>query len=239
MPQSFHFEDAMKILPALAVLAAVTSVPAAAADMGLPYEAQTATAKPFTWRGVYFGAQLAYGWGKTEHTFSGAPPSGTSNTRGPLGGVYAGYNGQFSQFVLGVEGDIELADVHGSYHTADGISSTGSARMEWDASLRARVGTVFGRSLIYATGGLAFGGFEFKGGPNFNRFCCGYSDTLTGWTVGAGVEHALTSHLIGRLEYRYTDYGSASGKLPPSYPWVKMKTDTTTSVVRAGLAYKF
>jgi outer membrane immunogenic protein len=239
MPQSSNLEDAMKILPALAVLAAVTSAPAMAADMALTYEPQAATAQPFTWRGVYLGAQLAYGWGKTEHTFSGEPPAGSSQLRGPLGGVYAGYNGEFGRFVLGVVGDIELADVVGSYHTADGITSTGSARMEWDASLRARVGAVFGRVLVYATGGFAFGGFEFKGGPNFDRLCCGYSDTLTGWTVGAGVEHALTSRLIARLEYRYTDSGSVSGKLQPSYPWVKMKTDTTTSVVRAGLAYKF
>ncbi len=93
--------------------------------------------------------------------------------------------------------------------------------------------------MIYATGGAAFGGFEFKGGPNWNRSCCGYSDTLTGWTVGAGVEHAFTDHLITRLEYRYTDYGTASGMLDPAFSTTKMKTDSTTSVVRAGIAYKF
>ena len=38
------------------------------------------------------------------------------------------------------------------------------------------------------------------------------SDTLTGWTVGAGCEHAWTNHFTTRIEYRYTDYGRASGE---------------------------
>jgi outer membrane immunogenic protein len=141
--------------------------------------------------------------------------------------------------VLGVEGDIGLADVIGSYGTDRANGSAGSARVEWDAALRARFGAAFGRSLIYAAGGVAFAGYEFKGGPNSDRICCGFSDTLTGWTIGAGVERAVTSHLITRLEYRYSDYGAASGALKPAYPGVKMRTTNTTSVVRAGVAYKF
>ena len=34
--------------------------------------------------------------------------------------------------------------------------------------------------------------------------CCGFSDTLNGWTVGGGVEHAFTPNLTIRAEYRFT-----------------------------------
>lgn len=219
---------------------ALAALPAAAADLTVvTAEPMPAAATPFAWSGVYFGAQAGYGWGTTEHSFSNGAPSGTSDLGGPVGGVYAGYNAQLGGLVLGVEGDIGLDDVIGDYRNDKGFTSAGSARLEWDASLRARFGASFGRSLLYATGGVAFAGYEFKGGPNFNRVCCGYSDTLTGWTVGAGVEHAVTAHLITRLEYRYTDYGTATGALDPAFPSVKMRTESSTSVVRAGLAYKF
>jgi outer membrane immunogenic protein len=69
--------------------------------------------------------------------------------------------------------------------------------------------------------------------------CCGYSETLTGWTLGAGWDFAVTSHWITRIEYRYTDYGSTSDKLKPTFPGTRMHTENTTSVIRLGAAYKF
>jgi len=216
--------------------------PLAAADLSVPTEtiAVAVADSPFTWSGLYFGAQAGYGWGRTEHSYDNGAPSGTSDIGGPVGGVYAGYNAQVGKYVLGVEGDIGLADVIGNYQSDRGATSAGSAKLEWDASLRARFGATFGRSMVYATGGVAFGRYDFKGGPNWgNRICCGYSETLTGWTIGAGVEHAFTDHLITRLEYRYTDYGSASGTLDPAFSWTTMKTASTTSVIQAGIAYKF
>ena len=94
---------------------------------------------------------------------------------------------------------------------------------------------------LYATGGVAFAEYDFKGGPNFGSPipCCGYSDTLTGWTVGAGWEHAWTNHFTTRIEYRYTDYGKGNGNLSAPFSSVKMPTKSTTNVVRVGIGYKF
>jgi outer membrane immunogenic protein len=33
-----------------------------------------------------------------------------------------------------------------------------------------------------------------------------------GWMLGAGVEHALTTNVTARLEYRYTDLSEGDGK---------------------------
>ncbi len=60
--------------------------------------------------------------------------------------------------------------------------------------------TPIDRYLLYGTGGVAFGNIKNAGA----------SATKTGWTLGAGIEAALTSNVTGRLEYRYTDLGSAS-----------------------------
>ena len=54
-----------------------------------------------------------------------------------------------------------------------------------------------------------------------------------GCTIGAGLDYAFTNNLIGRIEYRYTDLGSA---------WVGnsvFRTRFDSNVVMAGLLYKF
>jgi outer membrane immunogenic protein len=215
---------------------------AMAADLGTAVIVPTAphvTHTPFDWSGVYFGVDIGYGWGSSKHSFDNGAPSGNSEPDGVLGGGFIGYDWQVNNFVFGVEGDFEAADLSGSYNDFSGITSGGRARMEWDASIRARFGAAFGRSLLYATGGAAFARYEFNGGPATFQSCCGYSEDLTGWTLGGGWEVALTNRITTRIEYRYTDYGNASGPLKPTFPGVNMKVKNTTNVVRAGVAYRF
>ncbi|MNE34281.1 Porin subfamily protein [compost metagenome] len=33
------------------------------------------------------------------------------------------------------------------------------------------------------------------------------SDTFHGWTIGAGVDYAVTDNIFARAEYRYNDFG--------------------------------
>jgi outer membrane immunogenic protein len=229
----------VKILFSFCLLLAAAA-PAAAADLS---EASPGYGKPapaaIVWTGFYTGVQGGYGWGSTSHSFDNGAPSGNSRPSGWLGGVHAGYNFQMGRMVTGLEGDIEGAGLSGSFVNTSGFTSTGSARMSWDASLRARFGAAFGPSLPYLTGGVAFAGYKFAGGPTFLPLCCSYSATLTGWTAGGGWDYAINRYLIWRIEYRYTDYGKASGGLPPSFPGTKMPTNSTTSVVRVGLSYKY
>ena len=63
-------------------------------------------------------------------------------------------------------------------------------------------------------------------------------NSAQGWTAGGGLEYALTDHVLGRLEYRFTDLqirgfvnaatgtADAGGHLP-------------INDFRAGIAYKF
>ena len=61
----------------------------------------------------------------------------------------------------------------------------------------------------YVTGGVAWSDWDFKAIPFPVSARSTTSDTFIGWTVGAGIEYAFTPNLIGRLEYRYTDFGDA------------------------------
>ena len=91
--------------------------------------------------------------------------------------------------------------------------------------------------MVYATGALAYGDVDitkgFAGGGNF----ASYGETRYGWTLGAGLEHAFSSSMTMRLEYRYTDLGSDSFT---SIPLNSIDdSDVTLHTVRAGVSVKF
>jgi outer membrane immunogenic protein len=110
---------------------------------------------------------------------------------------------------------------------------SGSVKQKSDSSIRARVGTlVTPWSLLYVTGGVAFGeisgSFAYSGslflcpGSSSGAACVTpsstsvatattavtWSDTRVGSTVGAGWETEIAPRWKVRGEYRYTDFGS-------------------------------
>jgi outer membrane immunogenic protein len=212
---------------------------ASAADLG-PYRQGSikdapppiAYARPFSWSGLYVGAQIGYGWGNTDA--KSGPTAGFDQTynydsNGWVGGVHAGYNWQTQNLVYGIETDIEASSLSGS-----GIGSLGfnhNTDLNWVGSTRGRLGIAYDRTLFYATAGLAYGDVRIdKGFAN-------YSDIRTGWTVGAGVEQAISDRMTLRLEYRYTDLGSSSLNAPAVNSIDKSELDF--HAVRAGLSFRF
>jgi len=228
-----------KFLVAGIAAAAFCGAPAIAADMptkGPVYKA--APAPVFSWTGCYIGGQVGYGWGSARENFSNGAPTDNSDPRGWLGGGHLGCNYQVNNFVLGIEGDYEGADLHGSFSNSSGITSIGSAKMKSDGSVRGRIGVAWDRSLFYLTGGWATARYSLTGGP-----VGGPADLVTaspnGWTIGAGWEYAFANNWSGRIEYRHTDYGTSRGQLLPDFPGVFISVHDKTDVVRVGLTYRF
>jgi outer membrane immunogenic protein len=56
-----------------------------------------------------------------------------------------------------------------------------------------------------------------------------------GWTAGAGLEAKLTDNILGRVEYRYTQFGNKNYDLGTET--VRNKLDTHD--IRVGVGYKF
>lgn len=234
------------LVPALAALSAfATNV--GAADLG-PYsggrqrwDGSSGYYSPvMRWSGLYGGVQLGYGWGNTDAVSTGLG-SGISeafsySTSGWLGGVHAGYNWQTSNLVLGIETDLESSGIKGS--GTGGFGGMHLASVDWLGSFRARAGFTTGSTLFYLTGGLAYGGVSVdrSAGSIYLPFT-GDSQWKTGWTAGLGIEHALTSRISARLEYRYTDLGRITYTSPGA--GITDSSDVTQSAVRAGISVKF
>lgn len=201
------------------------------------------SAEPATvhdWSGVYIGGQIGYGFGRTDAAYNlpNTPTiRGSQNydTDGFLGGIQLGYNYQINSTVLGVEADFSGADIKGHSDEINvGGGDTYDTKVDWFGTLRARAGYAFDRTLIYGTGGLAFGSVEnqYLDGPlNSSE-----KNTKVGWTIGAGMEQAITDHWSAKFEYQYVDlrdqtidYGANSNTT----------FDNTFNTVRIGMNYKF
>ncbi len=175
------------------------------------------TAPSFTWEGFYLGAHTGYGWGDGD-----LEGPGSENFDGWRLGAFAGYNWQLSNgFVVGIEGDANYDWSDANY--GGGISVDNG----FSGSVRGRVGYAFDRTLVYAAGGWTATNVDL----NAPAGIADDDDTLHGWTIGAGVDHAFTDNVFGRLEYRYNDYGS--GNLSGA------DFDFDQHVIQVGIGVKF
>lgn len=217
-----------------AVSLSLLATTAFAAD-AIVEEAVVDVAPIFSWTGGYVGAQAGYLWGdgrlEDGAAFNEPDPDGF------IGGLYAGYNFQMqNNVVIGAEVDVVYADVDGTGQTIVGgvpIDQFVDQELNWSGAVRGRLGYALDRFLPYVAGGVAFGDIDATvhtlGFPDASE-----SASYVGWTIGGGLEYAFTDNLIGRAEYRYTDFGSET--LDGD---VVADMELETNEVRFGIAYKF
>ncbi|PYE89361.1 outer membrane protein [Phyllobacterium leguminum] len=240
----------MKIMQFVAASAIILGMASAAraADM-IPSEEPTPEYMPpsFSWTGAYIGAAAGYGWGKTKFESPGEEYVSSVDSKGFIGGLFAGYNWEAGDgFVVGADADFNYARVKESFGSTDvdengnPYSSGGDTKLKWVGAARARVGYAVDRFLPYIAGGVAFGKVERSFyvidpismpaavAQSFNK-------TQVGWTAGAGVDYAATDNIFVRLEYRYTDLG----KKDFTFMGDEYESKFKMHEVRVGVAYKF
>jgi outer membrane immunogenic protein len=218
----------------LPVAALAAAAPAFAADLAPPPVAIPAVPL-FTWTGLYLGGQIGYAWGTDTLTVFPFGFGTNFTPNGVVGGAHIGYNLQLNQFVAGLEGDVEGTGISRNFSPGGPIYNTS---VPVQGSIRARLGVAFDRALLYATGGAAFAGFDTSvtGFPGFDQ----NSTTRAGWTIGGGIEYALTNNWSIRAEYRYADFGHFEVATPNTFGFESfVNHHETENAVRAGFSYKF
>jgi outer membrane immunogenic protein len=236
----------------VAIGALALSTTAFAADMPVKapvYKAPVVAPVVYSWTGCYVGGDVGYAWGRdsdnetnrTTGAVSPFTPASSANVNGFKAGGYIGCNWQVSgPFVFGVEGDGEWAHLTGSttYSNTGAPPDFYETRVNSQGSIRGRVGYAWDRVLLYVTGGIAFAHINEHDVVGTTGAFTDNAFTRTGWTVGAGFDYAFTNNLIGRVEYRYADFGTFN-YTAAVFPAFVENHKYTESVVRVGLAYKF
>lgn len=199
----------MQKLGYLAVAATMLSGSAYGADLYMAPSADPVIIDEvaYDWSGFYIGGQVGYVFGNGVVDIPAyAQPTFDVGVNGPAGGLHVGVNTQFDQFVIGVE-------LAGNWIGANGRALSGVAAEEyvidqnWDASLVARAGFAADRFLVYGLGGASITSLTTNYDPT------GFADstdTVWGWTLGAGFEYAFTDAVTAGVEYRYANYGLAN-----------------------------
>ncbi|RJF70419.1 outer membrane protein [Rhodopseudomonas palustris] len=177
---------------------------------------------PWNWTGFYLGAHLGAGFGSANVANPYGPSIYGDTIRVPkaLGGLQAGYNWQLpgSPWVLGLEVDASAIDADGTdtclAYSGQFVSANCRAREHAIGTLTARFGQAFGpqgRSLVYVKGGGAFLVGDLTMTTNASDYldqpATSLNGTRWGWTVGAGIEHAVSSRWAIRAEYDYANFG--------------------------------
>ena len=220
------------------------------------------------WTGFYAGGFFGAAAGRTDIAFPDSPQATNRPwVFGPIGGIQLGYNYQFSNnWVLGFEGDIGAADVHGgrsagTQFTAPGMTSAYFGlqdKTSWMATATARVGYAMGRTLFYGKGGAAFENSSVSatcfnpqglalpvpnpcvnqaGAVFANGTGFGTSSTRTGWTLGFGSEFDLGNNWSAKAEYDYLSFGRHTALASDGTTTISDRSDI--SQVKVGLNYRF
>jgi outer membrane immunogenic protein len=198
------------VFAAASVALAIAGAPATAADL----EPRLSPARGYSWQGPYVGVNLGYQWGST--TNNPTEPSGGA------GGLQAGANFQFGQFVFGAETDIQLSGAEDRF-------APWKFSNPWFGTLRGRGGIALNNILFYGTVGMAYGTLRAQ-----NAFT-GLSQSRTdiGWTAGAGMEVALMGNWSARAEYLYVDLSDRP------YSLTGTSNGLESSLLRFGVNYRF
>jgi outer membrane immunogenic protein len=220
------------------------SLAAHAADLPVrpmtPAYAPAAVQQVYKWTGLYVGVNGGYGWGSQDpfNIITNRFDSFSTNLSGGAVGGTLGAQIQAGHVVLGLEADIDWANIKGSTTGSPTIAGVpqgavnAQTNIDWESTVRARVGYANNNWLFYGTGGLALLGAKttltpVSGGANCGSLIvgCAATNRQAGLALGGGLEYGFTPELSAKVEYLYITAASLEV--------------SKHSEIRAGLNYRF
>jgi opacity protein-like surface antigen len=209
----------------LLFLVAASFGSAHATDLSVTKPGEAPVAGPWNWTGVYVGGHIggALEYSNLQDPFGTVSFGDSVTGMAFIGGGQVGANYQIGNVVIGGAGDLSWAESRGD-ETCFGLTgghfyaSNCSVDPTLFSTLTGRLGYAFDRTLVYAKGGAAWEHNNVNMAVNFNPgnhfLASSNSYGEWGWTLGAGVEYALTPAWSLFAEYDFLDFASHSVATP-------------------------
>ena len=177
------------------------------------------------WSGFYVGGHVGYGVGvmNLSAPFIDADDE-EQDVEGYLAGIQLGYNMQMDAVLFGLQTDLSVSTI-ASDEDGGGEDDT----IDWLGSTTARIGIVADSLVPYLKGGVAYASGTGHAADDSD------SKVQFGWTVGAGLEVALTDSISLFGEYDYYNFGESTYEFDVG----DVDVQTDLHVVKAGLNFRF
>lgn len=188
----------------------------------------------YNWTGFYVGVAGAAGAAVTEFSGGGDSLDGIGG-EGVRGEINAGYDYDFGSFVAGIMVDAHYGNGKSELNLDFGGPSIDiDAKADYGFDILARAGMkVNEATLAYVLGGYSWQNFEVEASATGVG-----SETIAEWdvngfTIGGGLETAVTSNVTVGFEYRFTKFEDADLDLGG------IDVDTSMQTARVTAKYKF
>jgi outer membrane immunogenic protein len=240
-----------------------------AADLPLPVKALPLPVD--LWTGWYVGGNLGVSFGTLNETTTRGPTDilftqQSTPFNGVVGGVQGGYNWHMNpSWLFGLETDFQGTSERASISESQVLTTTvfnalattnaavlpvtaaltDTESLLWFGTARARVGwTPNPGALLYATGGLAYGGINSSDVLTLGKLTpvnASFNTVRVGWTAGGGVEVFVAPNWTAKVEYLYIDFGSFTNTFAglATFNPIMVSTHITDQIVRVGVNYHF
>jgi outer membrane immunogenic protein len=200
-----------RTLLCLVVMATLAGGQAGAADMRVraPVFKAPPMAAAYNWSGCYLGVHIGGGWSEKDWTYEDEGTRidiGTQDLDGVLGGGQIGCNIQNGPMVFGIEGDVSWSGIKGENWAPLDNDARFDTKIEWLGTVTGRLGYAWDGFLLYVKGGAAFAHDKYD--ESYDGDFLTAEGTRWGWTVGGGLEFAVTGNWTAKLEYSYIDLGT-------------------------------
>jgi outer membrane immunogenic protein len=211
------------LLGLVGVVVLGAAAPAGAADLPVYTKTPAMVAAIYDWSGVYVGVN---GGGGSAHKcweiqqdiigpLSPAISEGCHNATGGLVGGQIGFRWQSANFVFGVEGQGDWADLKGSNASQFFPNATNQSRVHGIGLITGQVGYAWNNILWYVKGGAAVTGDGYRGIVTTTGVLGdSASESRWGGAIGTGLEFAFAPNWSVGVEYDHLFMGNRSLSFP-------------------------
>lgn len=196
----------------VSVILGLLPISAFASDMNYPTKAMPSY---YNWSGFYAGLNVGGAFGNASVTdTNGGVPAGpyAYQPKGVFGGGQAGFNYQWQNVVLGIEGDLGYMNPT----SGKGLVPSSNPAYHQDltvsggvyADMTARLGYAFGSLLFYGKGGYAYVDTSASQTTTKPGYATTGTGAFDGAVYGGGIEYAFARQWTIKAEYLRFDLGS-------------------------------
>lgn len=228
-------------LLAIALVSTAFALPAVAGGPTDPADDSAPAADPAVpdWQGFYAGVAYSKPSGSVEwfSEIVGGGFTDGADWEDSQGVLALGYNLQRGNMVYGLELNHSSGNFTATDTADNGYFNCGSfdgciTEISKLTELRGRIGRAFGPNLIYLSAGAARA--EVTGSVGFLLGALG-TDSLSGYSVGLGIEHAVSKRMTLRAQYLHIDLGTLD---LPEHCFV-CSTEVRIDTLRLGVNFRF